>query len=141
MGEVSVPGLLQLETWASSAGFSHGLTWGSVWVETLGQVQLLSGWGCCRSSTSLVWAYLCAAERTVPATTLSAWEPPAGAAGGRDGSAGRLPEAPGPREAGACADTERQSTLAFLTSRLASQAPVTQACEGGWLWGMSQMGW
>ena len=47
MGEVPVLGLLQLETWASSAGFSHGLTWGSVWVETLGQVQLLSGWGCC----------------------------------------------------------------------------------------------
>lgn len=101
MGEAPVLGLLQREPRACSAGFRHGLTWGNVWVETLGQVRPRAGGA--------------AADPAPP------WSVCLGATGGG-----------GPACPRRCADRELQSAPAFPTPRLASQAPVTQAREGGW---------
>lgn len=65
MGEAPILGLLQLETWASSTGFKHGLTWGGrehVGGDT-GPSPAAFWLGWLLISISLVWAYLCAVER------------------------------------------------------------------------------
>lgn len=70
---------------ASSAGFRRGLTWGSVWVETLGHIQLPSGW-----EMLLLTQHLPGLERPLLVTTLCAGRGSLGCGG----LAGGLSEAP-----------------------------------------------